>query len=225
MNILADPPTLNNAKYLDYLKKSHLEDLEALVEETSEKQQKNGLKVFLGDKQDTPEDIITCLTNMNAHFAFIVNFDEKPEKEKPLMVRYFRKISDVLSSKEFVTFVQKYSTKFPWIPHMILFQVQLVFSEFATIVRNNRYISMVRRGQEIPYSVLGKVIQIFEDSMRELGRAVTQLNVSHYAAAPPTYFPSKKQDNNENTIRSLDQLMLKRRRLLPRQILLRKDGL
>ena len=89
---------------------------------------------------------------MGAHFAFIINFNDKPDKQKPLMVRYFRKIADVLSSKEFVTFIQKYITKFPWIPHTIPLQVQLVFSAFVTIARNNRYISMVRRGQEIPYS-------------------------------------------------------------------------
>ena len=35
LNFLDDPPASNNAEYLDYLKKSHLEDLEALVEETS----------------------------------------------------------------------------------------------------------------------------------------------------------------------------------------------
>lgn len=198
LNFLADPPASNNAEYLDYLKKSHLEDLEALVEEASDKRQKIGLKVFLGGKQDSPEDIITCLANMDAHFAFIVSFDDKPDKQKPLMVRYFRKIADVLSSKEFVSFVQKFITKFPWIPHMILLQVQLVFSEFATIARNNRYISMVRRGQEIPYSVFGKVIQIFEDSMRELGRAITQSNVSHYSTAPPTYFVAKKSPDNDN---------------------------
>ena len=86
LNFLADPPTSDNAECLDYLKKSHLEDLEALVEEATEKRQKIGLKVFLGGKQDTPEDIITCLANMDAHFAFIVNFDDKPEKGKPCFV-------------------------------------------------------------------------------------------------------------------------------------------
>ena len=40
LNFLDDPPALNNVEYLDYLKKSHLEDLEALVEEKCEKRQK-----------------------------------------------------------------------------------------------------------------------------------------------------------------------------------------
>ena len=42
LNFLADPPTSNNAEYLEYLRKSHLEDLEALVEEATEKRQKIG---------------------------------------------------------------------------------------------------------------------------------------------------------------------------------------
>ena len=196
LNFLADPPASNNAEYLEYLRKSHLEDLEALVEEATEKRQKIGLKVFIGGKQDTPEDVITALANMDAHFAFITPFDRKSRDEKPLLVKYIREVADVLSSKDFVRFNQKYINLYPWIPHMILSQVQLIFAEFATIARNNRYISMVRRGAEIPFSVFARPIQVFQDSMRELTRAVTQSNVAYYSTAPPTYdFPKAKPSN------------------------------
>lgn len=198
LNFLADPPASNNAEYLEYLKKSHLEDLEALVEEASEKRQKIGLKVFIGGKQDTPEDVITALANIDAHFAFITPFDHKPKDQQPLLVKYLREIADLLSSKDFVRFNQKFISLYPWIPHMILAQVQLVFAEFATIARNNRYISMVRRGDEIPFSVFARPIQVFRDSMRELTRAVTQSNVSYYSTAPPTYTFSTKPSNQEN---------------------------
>ena len=55
--------------------------------------------------------------------------------------------------------------------------------------------------------MFGKVIPIFENSMRELSRAVIQSNVSHYSTAPPSYFVTKKpeaSEKNENKAGNTD---------------------
>ena len=126
----------------------------------------------------------------------MTGFDALPQSEQPLMVVYLRKIADILSSTDFSRFSEKYFEPFPWIPHMILCQVQLLFGSFAAVARNNRYISMIEKGEPLPASIFDKATMIFNDVIQEFSKAVNQSNVTYYSTPPPTYKDKKKDQSS-----------------------------
>ena len=193
LNFLPEDRSKNNEEYMKYLAQLGVENMEINVEEEKEKRQKIGYKLYLGGLQSHHQHIITAIANLDAHYAFMTGFDILPQSEQPLLVVYLRKIADILSSTDFSRFSEKYLESFPWIPHMILCQVQLLFGAFAAVARNNRYIGMIEKEEQLPASIFDKATMIFNDTVQELSKAVNQSNVTYYSTPPPTYKPKKTE--------------------------------
>ena len=196
LNFLPEDRSQKNEEYTKYVAQLGVENMEINIEEEKDERQKIGFKLYLEGQQSHPQHVITAIANLDAHFAFISGFDVLPESEQPLLVVYLRKIADILSSTDFTRFCDKYLESNPWIPHMILCQVQLLFGAFAAVARNNRLISTIEKGEPLNYNIFDKATMIFNDTVQELSKAVNQSNVTYYSTPPPSYKPKKAEQSN-----------------------------
>ena len=71
------------------------------------------------------------MANLEAHLAFMEGFDTDEEDDKPLIVQMLRKIADIITSQKFMKFYDKYNNQFPWISHVLLVYIQMIFAEFC----------------------------------------------------------------------------------------------
>ena len=160
------------------------------------KKAKIGLETYIGGQQERPENIVTAMANLEAHLAFMEDFDMDDEDNKPLLVQMLRKIADIITSQKIMKFVDKYNGTYPWISHTLLVYIQMIFAEFATIARNNKFIVKVLKQENIPSSAYDRVQEIFRDCVRDLTKAA---NLQSYLAfqTKPGSFVSKKRPSSK----------------------------
>lgn len=168
--------------------------MEVLLGESTDKKAKIGLETYIGGQQERPEDIVTAMANLEAHLAFMENFDSDENADKPLIVQMLRQLADVITSQKFMKFVDKYQSKYPWIPHTLLVNVQMIFAEFATIARNNKFILKVLRKEVIPKSAFDRVRSLFKDCLSDFNKAANMQSFVLFQTAPSSY-ASKKRPN------------------------------
>ena len=126
LNFLAQSFNTNDEEFAKYLSASTREEMETLVGESTDKKAKIGLETYIGGQQDRPEDVVTAMANLEAHLAYMEEFDMDDDDAKPLLVQMLRKIADVMTSQKFMKFVDKYNNQYPWIAHTLLVYVQMI---------------------------------------------------------------------------------------------------
>ena len=198
LNFLAQSFNTNDEEFAKYLSASTREEMETLVGESTDKKAKIGLETYIGGQQDRPEDVVTAMANLEAHLAYMEDFDTDDDDNKPLLVQMLRKIADIITSQKFMKFVDKYNSQYPWIPHTLLVYVQMIFAEFATIARNNRYIAKVLKGDVIPASAYDRVQEIFRDCIRDLTKASTLQSYLPFQTKPGSYVNKKRQSRQDS---------------------------
>jgi len=114
-----------------------------------------------------------------------------------------RQFADVIASQEFQQFAHRYATKFPWLSHTLIVYIQMFYSEFATLARNNELIFKVLKGENIKVTIFDRVQRQFKDMIQDLNNAASYQKITSFQMAPSSYkVPSSteasKTKGNEN---------------------------
>ena len=80
----------------------------------------------------------------------------------------------------------------------------MIFAEFATIARNNKFVIRVLRNEPIPSHAYDCVKEIFRDCLRDLTKAANLQSFLPFQTKPGSYLP-KKRASPSNDKAALDQ--------------------
>ena len=131
------------------------------------------------------------MVNLEAHLAYMEDFDTDDDDGKPLLICMLRKIVDIITSQKFMKFYDKHNGQYPWITYVLLTYVQMIFAEFATVARNNKYIHRVLCKDVIPASAYDRVREVFNDCVRDLTKAANLQSYLPFQTRPGSYVPKK----------------------------------
>lgn len=191
LNFLAQSFNTTDDDLAKYLSASTREEMETLVGESTEKKAKIGLETYIGGLQERPEDVVTAMVNLEAHLAYMEDFDTDDDDGKPLLICMLIRIADIITSQKFMKFYDKHNGQYPWITHVLLTYVQMIFAEFATVARNNKYIHRVLCKDVIPASAYDRVREVFNDCVRDLTKAANLQSYLPFQTRPGSYVPKK----------------------------------
>ena len=129
--------------------------------EVAEKRNIIDKKIFIKGRQDTLEDGIATIANMDSMFAFMTDYLES--SQAPDNSKMVKESAVILSTQAFKNFYEKYKTTFPCVPYTLLCVVQLIFSSFAHIATDHLLQRKLVNGESIPVVTYEDCCDIFED--------------------------------------------------------------
>jgi len=187
LTFLPIPPASVNPSVQTFLHQSNLEHLEAIVGESNEKKRKINLKTFQGGLQENPTHIITGLANFESKLSFMLDYENTPEENQPLIVQWINQLANLYSSRQFTRFYDKHHKNLPWIPHTMVTQVQIIISSLAKIAKSYLHQNTLKRNLPLHASILRSPLKTFNDVIDDIKRSIRGSGLGCFATPPPSY--------------------------------------
>ena len=162
LTFLAPPSEQSSPELKEYLQSSYVEHMQAVVGESNEKKQKLSIKTFQGGLQNTPNDVLIGLANLESRLSFLVNYSE-PDTPKPLFVQWILQLAHIFSSPEFNNFYKKYSSTHKWIPHAMVTQIQMVFAMITKVATSLKVLTAIQNNLPLPVDTFALPIKAFSN--------------------------------------------------------------
>ena len=185
------PVSQDSADYKTFINTTRGEELDDVMEECAEKKVKKSTKTFCKGLQESTGHILTALANLDAILAFATDADGKPEEETPILINFIRKLADIIDSRNFHNFEDKFMKDCPWIPHNLLCVAQNLLGETAAIADSTRNINSIR--DEIPLSskMFDKLFIIYEENVKGITLCCTLSQAGIFQHPARSYKPIK----------------------------------
>jgi hypothetical protein len=195
------PPTAHGsesaAAYAQYRRSTHDTEIDHLVGQNEKQQSRVGTEIFTGGNQNTPDDIVTAIANMDLILMVKYGFDPNDETTMPLIAKLARRLADLYTSRNFRTWFEKVSPTAPWITHTLLTQVHSLFSMIAGIANNPTNRRTFKRGIALDPAIYTKVVleynRIYDNTMA----TISSSSLGSLFTSPPSSFEAKKVNNNK----------------------------
>eukprot|EP00978_Attheya_sp_CCMP212_P003421 scaffold7050_cov34-Attheya_sp.AAC.1 len=111
------PPKIKGSEtktaYNNYCASTQQTALDHIVNQGENMQAKVGTDIFLGGNQNSPEDVVTALANMDVIYLVKYGFDPTDERTMPLLAKLNRRLADLYSSRSFKNWYAKVSASAP----------------------------------------------------------------------------------------------------------------
>ena len=185
------PVSQDSADYKAFISTTRGEELDDVMEECAEKKTKKSTKTFCKGLQNSTSHILTALANLDAILAFATEADGKPEHETPILVNFIRKLADIIDSRNFHNFEEKFLKECPWIPHNTLCIAQNILGEAAAIADSTRNINALRDGVPLPPNTFDKLYMIYDGNVKGITLCCTLSQPGIFQIPARSYKPPK----------------------------------
>ena len=155
--------------------------------ESNEKKRKINLKTFQGGLQENPTHVITGLANLESKLSFMLNYENLPEQNQPIIVQWINQLANLYSSRQFTRFYDKHHKALPWIPHTMVTQVQIIISSLSKISKSYIHQNALKRQQPLHASILRSALKTFNDVIDDIKRSIRGSGLGCFATPPPSY--------------------------------------
>jgi len=189
LTFLAPPPEQSSPELKEYLQSSYVEHMQAVVGESNEKKQKLSIKTFQGGLQNTPQDVLVGLANLESRLSFLVDYSQ-PETPKPLFIQWILQLAHIFSSPEFNNFYKKYSSTHKWIPHAMVTQIQMVFAMITKVATSLKVLTAIQNDLPLPLDTFALPIKAFSNLISDLHSIISGVGAGVYSTPPLSYAPS-----------------------------------
>jgi len=178
-------PTQSASQELkDYLRASHVEQMQVVVGESNENKQKLNLKTFQGGLRNTIQHILTGIANLESRLSFIVDYSDLPTENKPLLVQWLLQLAHLFSSTEFTSFWLKYKDSHSWIPYTMATQVQVLFALVCKTASNIKMLQNLKTGSPIAFESYQLPVKAFSTIVTDIQAVCAGTGAGYYTHPP-----------------------------------------
>jgi len=201
-------PTQSASQELkDYLRASHVEQMQVVVGESNENKQKLNLKTFQGGMRSTIQHVLTGIANLESRLSFIVDYSDLPADEKPLLVQWLLQLAHLFSSTEFTSFWAKYKESHLWIPYTMATQVQVLFALICKTASNIKMLQNLKTNQPILLETYQLPIKAFSTIVTDIQAVCAGTGAGYYTNPPLSWtIPSQPHHNHQPTHKRRSEL-------------------
>ena len=101
--------------------------MDRLLDQPAEKRSSIRKEIFIKGRQETLEDVITFIANINVFARFWIKMDND---KQPLLIQLLNDTADFLSSAEYKSFHDKFKTCKVYMPHTLITYIFDIVSIF-----------------------------------------------------------------------------------------------
>ena len=206
LTFLAPPPESSSSELQEYLQTSHIETMQAMVGESNEKKERISLKTFQGGMQNSPNDVLVGIANLESRISFIVDYSEASSTSTPMLVTWLIQLAHVFSSPEFKKFYSKYSSTHQWIAHTMVTQVHILFAMMAKIASNFKVLQAIKFNQQLKADLFQLPIRTFSSIISDIQTVVSGAGAGVYSSPPLSYKPPRSDTQKQIVKRKFETI-------------------
>ena len=177
----------NLREYEAYVSNTKQNEMDAVACEVAENRKIIDKKSFIRGRQDSIQDAMTTIANIDALFAFICDFDD--DSNAPDIAKMLRELANIISTRDFQNFTEKHERTLPWIPHTVICIIHSIIASFAKIAGDCSLQRRVKNNEEVPTEIYQPCWDLFNETMRDFRLSVNNSNPRAFGTAPASYAP------------------------------------
>ena len=186
MYLLFSPPPHNESvEYSGYINSSKDVEVDRLLDQPAEKRSSIRKEIFIKGRQETLEDVITFIANINVFARFWIKMDNDTQ---PLLIQLLNDTADFLSSAEYKSFHDKFKTCKVYMPHTLITYIFNIVSIFIKMAKTPQVTRKFKITNTVEHKEVKMAILMQSTLMDQLQLcSVTSSTQNIFAQAPVSF--------------------------------------
>ena len=191
MFAITAPPTSKHPAYNDHIKACNEFAADDIIEQSEHAAVAMRRNAFLGGKQNSLTDVLSCIGNFFLYARTIVDFEMNDVDTYPLVLHRLSEIATIINNSKLRSLIDDSLASTPWIPHQIILFLQNYFESISLVATNPTSLRNVQTEEaQNKYRVKDfhdseYCYKSFYDSLRA---CIVSQSLGFFHHAPKTYF-------------------------------------